>query len=119
VFPEQVAAEPGRYVVLGGMGGVNDLLHAGTVDGGAVMWSMWPGYLREPSGDRFLASVRAHAVPFTVDHTSGHAPVGDLQRLVDALAPQRVVPIHTEGAAFYGDHFPNVERHNDGDWWPV
>jgi ribonuclease J len=120
VFPEAVAADPSKYVVLGSTAGISDLLRDKTLSsGGAVVWSLWPGYLRDSSGARFFDSVRLRNIPFVIHHTSGHAPVVDLQRLVGALNPERVVPIHTEGAGQYVDHFPNVERHSDGEWWSV
>ena len=33
--------------------------------------------------------------PLLIHHASGHAFISDLQRLVHALAPERVVPIHS------------------------
>jgi len=120
VFPEAVMADPSKYVVLGSSGGVRDLLRDGGLGSdGAVVWSLWPGYLRDTSGLRFAELVRQRAVPFVIHHTSGHAPVADLQRLVEAMNPERVVPIHTEGADQYAHHFADVQRHADGDWWAV
>lgn len=120
VYPEALAADPSRYVVLGSSGGVMELLRGGALGpDGAVVWSLWPGYLRDTSGARFAAAVSSRSVPFVIHHTSGHAPVPDLQRLVAALQPERVVPIHTEGAAAYGEHFANVELRADGEWWSV
>jgi ribonuclease J len=120
VFPEAVMADPSKYVVLGSSGGVRDLLRDGALGSdGVVVWSLWPGYLRDASGARFAESVRQCSVPFVMHHTSGHAPVADLQRLVEAMNPERVVPIHTEGADQYVEHFPNVEQHADGDRWRV
>ena len=86
------------------------------VDGLAV-WSMWPGYLKDASGKRLVSSLESAGVPFVLDHSSGHASVGDLQRLVAALDPRAVVPIHTEGSARYGEVFPGVEVHPDREWW--
>jgi ribonuclease J len=120
VFPEAVAAEPSKYVVLGSSGAVADLLPGGPLGpDGVVVWSLWPGYLGDAAGSRFAHSVRQRGVPFVIHHTSGHAPVGDLQRLVEAMRPERVIPIHTEGAAAYGQYFSAVERHEDGEWWAV
>jgi ribonuclease J len=120
VFPEAVMADPSKYVVLGSSGGVRDLLRDGGLGpDGVVVWSLWPGYLRDTSGSRFAESVRERDVPFVIHHTSGHAPVADLQRLVEAMKPDRVVPIHTEGPDEYVKHFPDVEPHSDGEWWSV
>jgi ribonuclease J len=119
LFPEAVEADPSKYVVLGSSGGVRDLLRSGLGADGVVVWSLWPGYLRDSSGARFAESVAQRGVPFVIHHTSGHAPVLDLQRLVEAMNPDRVVPIHTEGPDHYASHFSSVETHLDGELWMV
>jgi ribonuclease J len=58
-------------------------------------------------------------VPLEVHHVSGHAYVRDLQRLVEAVRPDRVVPIHTSEPARYASLFPRVETRSDGEWWSV
>jgi ribonuclease J len=54
-----------------------------------------------------------------IHHASGHAFIPDLQRLVSALAPDRVVPIHSFAADRFQDFFPHVVRRRDGEWWDV
>jgi ribonuclease J len=56
-------------------------------------------------------------IPFTSVHTSGHASVADLGRLITALSPSQVVPIHTDAADSFVELFPNVQAHDDGTWW--
>jgi ribonuclease J len=119
VYPEQLLEHPDRYVVLTGSSGVPELMAGGQLRGGVVVWSLWSGYLDEPSGKRLLAQVAATGVRFVQHHTSGHAPLCDLKRLVAALAPRSVVPIHTEGAHEYLSHFPAVTPQPDGSWWDV
>jgi ribonuclease J len=119
VFPEQLRADRGRYVVLTGSSAVSELITGNQLRGGVVVWSLWSGYLAEPSGQRLLAQAAAHGVPLVQHHTSGHAPLRDLKRLVTALRPRQVVPIHTEGAAEYERHFPAVTARWDGEWWSV
>lgn len=119
VFPEQLMADPGRYVVLAGSFAVAELLSGGQLAGGVVVWSLWGGYLAQPSGRRLLDQTTAHGVRLVQHHTSGHAPLCDLKRLVTALDPGQVVPIHTEGAHLYARQFPGVTAHADGCWWNV
>jgi ribonuclease J len=117
VFPEQLLADPGGYVVLTGSSAVPELLAGGHLQNGVVIWSLWAGYLAEASGQRLVAQTAAYGVPVVHHHTSGHAPLSDLKRLVEALQPERVVPIHTEGAHEYSRHFPRVTPQDDGTWW--
>jgi ribonuclease J len=119
VFPEWLTEHAGETVLLLPSSAVPELLQAGVLTNGVVVWSLWPGYLQEPSGKRLQDALQAADVPFVIDHTSGHAPIADLQRLVTALQPSRLVPIHTEAGHRYEDYFENVEPHADGEWWDV
>ncbi|OFX20223.1 MAG: hypothetical protein A2V77_16590 [Anaeromyxobacter sp. RBG_16_69_14] len=58
-------------------------------------------------------------VPLEVHHVSGHAYVRDLQQLVGAVSPDRVVPIHTAAPERYVELFPGVHRQDDGIWWDI
>lgn len=64
----------------------------------------------------FLAK---HAIPLKVHHAPGHAYVDDLKKLAEAVAPERLVPIHSFAANRFADHFANVVLHDDGEWWEV
>jgi ribonuclease J len=55
-----------------------------------------------------------HGIPVQTIHTSGHASAKDLQRLVKAMAPRKVIPIHTEKPESYEKLFGNVLRVEDG-----
>lgn len=83
------------------------------------MWSLWHDYLAEPGGQQFREALAAAGVRLQHQHTSGHASVSDLRRLVDAVAPSCVVPIHSEAGDRYPELFPNVMRQGDGVWWEI
>ena len=119
LFEEDLAKTPERWVLSFSwpMAGVLD--RAGALEGARAIWSMWPGYLEEPSGLKLQAFLAERSIPMTIHHTSGHASIADLQRLAKALSPARVVPIHSFGAAGFDALFEGVEHHDDGDWWDV
>ena len=52
-------------------------------------------------------------------HAGVHTSITDLQRLVAALDPGTVVPMHTEGADRYGEFFGHVVPQSDGNWLSV
>lgn len=95
------------------------LLRAGalTADGCAI-WAMWSGYLDEHSGVRLRRTLAAAGVPLVQHHTSGHASPSDLARLVGAMAPRRVVPIHTDHPEL-APGGPLMRPVRDADWWEV
>jgi ribonuclease J len=119
VFPEWLAEHGGEVTLLLPSSTIPELLRTKVLEQGVVVWSLWPGYLKAASGKRLQSSLRAAGVPFVFDHASGHAPVADLERLVTALKPRSLVPIHTEGGECYEEIFDNVEIHRDGESWEV
>lgn len=85
-----------------------------------VIYSQWLGYLDGKHADYYgsdqIAAYRSDpAVNFVYAHTSGHAPVEDLKKLATALKPRMLVPIHTEHAERFQDHFDNVTLIQDGE----
>jgi len=80
---------------------------------------MWPGYMKEGSSEKYVAWLAAKGIPLSIEHTSGHASVPDLQRLAKALGPKRIVPIHSFGALSYPELFDGVDIQEDGSWWNV
>ena len=117
VFEEELAKDPSKWVVSSGAQMTRRLDKAGCLLGARAIWSMWPGYLEEDKG--LLEFFEDRGIPFSIEHTSGHASIADLQRLAAATEPARVVPIHSFGAARFDELFPNVEHHSDGEWWEV
>ena len=91
---EQIAANPSRYFLK--ISHFSDMLRALSPCG--VIYSMWSGYLEEPRFKRIKEDPR---VEFHEIHTSGHAVVDDLRKMVDAIRPKRIVPVHTEHPEAY------------------
>ena len=96
-----------------------DLERADCLKGASAVWSMWRGYLDNPSGRRLGSFLARHGIPLEVIHASGHATGGDLQRLATAVAADTVVPIHTDTPERFADLFANVVLRPDGTWWKV
>jgi ribonuclease J len=117
VFPQWLAENRSNLVLLLSSSTIPELIRAGVMVDGTAVWSMWPGYLDEAGGQRLTSALRKAGIPLVVDHASGHASIADLQRLVGALRPASLVPIHTEAGDRYGDYFEHVELHADYEWW--
>lgn len=96
-----------------------DLDRTDCLDGAAAVWSMWPGYLQNESGVRLEAWLQERQIPLDHVHASGHARPTDLAALAAAIAPDRVVPIHTIAPERYDTLYSSIEAHDDGIWWRV
>ncbi|ACL06481.1 beta-lactamase domain protein [Desulfatibacillum aliphaticivorans] len=78
----------------------------------SFIFSMWTGYLQK---DRSFADFyKVHNMKPELIHTSGHAYLEDLKRLVDIFKPKTLIPVHTLHGDSFGDHFDNVLRLEDG-----
>jgi ribonuclease J len=120
IYKEEIAARADELVVTFRKS-LQPMLAAypSALNGAVVIWSLWPGYLDMPSGAGTRTFCQCHDIPIVVHHTSGHAGIADLQRLVEALQPGRVVPIHTAAPEKFAQHFKKVALCDDGVWWEV
>jgi ribonuclease J len=119
IYREELLARRGELVLLFRASMSRELEETACLNEARAVWSMWPGYLREPAGVRLRAWLDRLGIPLVIHHASGHAFIPDLQRLVRALAPDRVVPIHSFAGDRFAEFFPRVERRRDGEWWDV
>ena len=96
-----------------------DLERAECLAGAAYIYSQWEGYWERGAYDLVKDWLERHAIAKHSIHTSGHASPADLKKLVSAINPHKVVPIHSFFPDKYPELFPNVEVHYDGEWWEV
>ncbi|NQT70667.1 MAG: MBL fold metallo-hydrolase [Desulfobacteraceae bacterium] len=86
------------------------------LEGATWIYSLWPGYFERSKPLRNLKSyLEDKGVRYEYMHTSGHAKLEDLKKLVDAMAPEMVIPIHSFHPDKFKDYFPNVRLVNDGE----
>jgi ribonuclease J len=119
IFPEELSEERSRLVMTFRMSMAEDLERAGCLEGARAVWSLWSGYLEEESGRELLRFLDGHGISLETLHTSGHAGLEDMQRLMEAIKPGCVVPIHSEAAFRFKEFFERVHPKNDGEWWKV
>jgi ribonuclease J len=120
IFPGQLREQCGQLVLTCRSSMLGELERTGCLNESArALWSIWPGYLQQPAGVRLRERLDGLGVPLTIAHASGHATVADLTRLVSAMRPERVVPIHTASPARFLDSFDRAELRADGEWWDI
>lgn len=84
-----------------------------------LIYSQWLGYLRM-SNDKYFGAEQIAAyqndpmVNFIYAHTTGHATLDILKKMVACLKPTTLVPVHTEFPEDYAKHFKKVTFLNDG-----
>jgi ribonuclease J len=119
LWPDQLAEHASRSVMLFRGWMMRDLERAKALTGARVFWSQWDGYLSAGAGATLKADCEGRGIPFESIHTSGHASPGDLKRLAAAVAPKRLIPIHTFERERFPSLFDNVSLIDDGEWTEI
>lgn len=119
IYPDRLAGIGPKAVMLFRPAMAWDVTRADLWAGTRAIWSQWDGYLKEGTGAKLAAELTRRGVPLELIHTSGHADIVDLKRLAQAIAPKRLVPIHTFEGDRFAELFSDVVRRRDGEWWEV
>lgn len=73
---------------------LKDLERCGFQDG-TYVYSMWQGYRDNQYQQKFEEYLTTRGFKITAIHTSGHASIADITRLIKGLNPKVIIPIHT------------------------
>lgn len=119
LYPEDLAARADQLVLTFRRSMCAEIERAGCLDGAGALWSMWPGYLEQPSGESLRRWFTDRDIPLTTIHASGHAGPDDLQRFASAVKARQVVPVHTLHAERFVELFQNVRVRDDREWFSV
>lgn len=94
---------------------LDDIKSVGNFNGAAFINSMWEGYLHEERMEPMNVWVKDNQMNFYQIHTSGHAGIATLQKVITALKPRLIVPIHTDSPNRYRLLSENVRLLEDGE----
>ena len=79
--------------------------------GGQLIYSMWDGYLQPDHADRdLLRYIGSRKIVHL--HTSGHAYVETIAKLIETVNPKVIIPMHTERAEEFSS-IPEFARWKD------
>jgi len=78
------------------------------------------GYLQDDSLQKMMKFIKKKNMKFYQVHTSGHAEVDTLKKVVKKLKPRKIVPIHTFHPDKYAGLFNRkIEQVSDGEVFVV
>lgn len=81
---------------------------------GVFLYSLWRGYRDEAYQQTFEKSLENAGFSLESLHTSGHATVADIRRVINGLDPQKLIPIHTMHPDAFGDFSDKTDLKVDG-----
>jgi len=93
----------------------SDVARLDNLEGSVLLYSLWDGYREQDGTQQFLDGLQKRGVTVHALHTSGHATLPALQRMVDMLQPRNLVPIHTEHPGEFERFGVPVRRMRDGE----
>jgi ribonuclease J len=111
---EQLREQLERTMLFVRPGMEGDLERIGNMEGSVLLYSLWDGYREQDRTKNFLEKLQSLGVTIIPLHTSGHATIPALQRMVDILQPKKLLPIHTEHPDGFDRFGVPVERVEDG-----
>jgi len=114
ITKNEIMEKPDTMVMLVRSSMISDLASMKNIDGATVIYSMWQGYLNESSMKPFLDFTQKKNMQLVSVHTSGHAYIKTLQKVVKTLRPKTIIPIHTFSPERYSTLFSNVVQTLDG-----
>jgi ribonuclease J len=107
---------PNEFVVLIRPSSLGPVKRYLDIENASWIYSMWPGYFeKSPSLKKLKEYFENHNINCTILHTSGHAKLSDLKRLVEALNPEMIIPIHSFHVEEFQKYFQNVRLVKDGE----
>jgi len=86
------------------------------IEGATFIYSLWEGYLPDDAMQKMMRFIKKKKMKFYQVHTSGHAGIGTLKKVVKKLKPGIIIPIHTFHPDKYGSLFSQqIEQVSDGE----
>jgi ribonuclease J len=104
ITKEEISKNAGSVAMIIRPSMQKDLEHINGIDGGNLIYSMWDGYLQKPDVQKLVRYLKDRGFSLHHIHTSGHADLQTLEDMINAIRPEKIVPIHT----FYGSEFPAI-----------
>lgn len=99
---------------------LKDLELIKNVEGATFIYSLWEGYLQDYSLQKMMRFIKRKKMKFYQVHTSGHAEVDTLKKVVKKIKSEKIVPIHTFHPDKYGGLFSReIVQVSDGEVFVV
>jgi len=116
ITKEEICNQSDKIVMIVRPSMQKDLEHLAGIDGGNLIYSMWEGYLLKSDTQKFMSYLENRNFTTYKIHTSGHADTETLKKMVEAINPKNIVPIHTFNASDYQNIFSiPIIRLKDGE----
>jgi len=104
ITKEEISSQSENIVMIVRPSMQKDLENINKIEGGNFIYSMWEGYLQKSDTMKFVDYLTKRKFTLHKIHTSGHADTKTLKKMIEAIRPKNIVPIHT----FEGDKYKDI-----------
>ena len=116
ITKEEISKNPSKFVLAVRPSMKYDLEHIPNIEGGNLIYSMWRGYEKKKGTKEFIDYLKSRNFTVNHIHSSGHADFPTLEKMVNAILPKTLVPIHTFNSQDYKNIFKvPVKELKDGE----
>ena len=86
------------------------------IEGATFIYFLWEGYLPDDALQKMMRFIKKKKMKFYQLHTSGHAGIDTLKKMVKKIKPGTIIPIHTFHPDKYADLFNRkIVQLSDGE----
>lgn len=119
ITKEEISKQRKKIMMLVRSSMLTYLTHIENIEGATLIYSIWKGYLKEDREKKLLDFINRKNMKFYHIHTSGHASIETLKKVVQKLKPKTIVPIHTFYPSDYDILGNNIHQIADGEKYEV
>lgn len=114
ITKKEISESPDKVLMIIRQSMISDLARISNIRHAKVIYSMWEGYLEDKSMGKLLLFMKNRDMDMVQLHTSGHANINTLKKVVHCLKPKHVIPIHTFHPERYAEISEKVLLVRDG-----
>lgn len=115
---EEINANPGKYLLMIRPSMMYDLQQLHT-EGATLIYSLWSGYLDDPATKKMISYLLTKGGTAHHVHTSGHATINTIKKVIKSTNPKVIIPIHTDRPQFFTGMVTHVKLLDDGEIYSV
>ena len=120
ITKQEISDRSGEIMMMVRPSMLKDLRSIENIEGATFIYSLWEGYLPDDALQKMIRFIRKKKMKFYQVHTSGHAEMDTLKKVVKKLKPGKIIPIHTFHPDKYGDLFSQkIEQLSYGEVFVV
>jgi len=120
ITKKEISDRSGEIIMMVRPSMLKDLKSIKNIEGATFIYSLWEGYLQDDSMQKMMRFIKKKNMNFYQVHTSGHAEIDILKKVVKELKPGKIIPIHTFHPDKYSGLFNRkIEQVSDGEVFVV